>query len=232
MLVKSLPKSSDIWKFNPFMDENALLRRPGSSEDKYASASAVPTSASVNLPRLDLPKFSGELTQWHSFWDLFVAMVDDSTLPAISKFTYLQALLEGEAKSVIQGLSLTAVNYAVACNLLKERYGKPERIVFAHIQALLGLSLPFKPQGSTTYVSALRNLQDDLLIHIRSLEVLGVGGSEFGLFLTTVILSRLPSDIRLEWSREGSGHERDLAWLLDFLRKEIERREPQTPLMT
>ena len=40
-----------------------------------------------------------------------------------------------------------------------------------------------------------------------------------------MILSRLPSDIRLEWSREGSGHERDLKWLMTFLTKEVERRE-------
>lgn len=105
------------------LDKTAVHEGSGSSEDKSASASAVSTSASVNLPRLDLPKFSGELTQWQSFWDLFVAMVDDSTLPAISKFTYLQALLEGEAKSVIQGLSLTAVNYVVACNLLRSGMG-------------------------------------------------------------------------------------------------------------
>ena len=129
-------------------------------------------------------------------------------LPAISKFTYLQSLLEGEAKSVIQGLPLIALNYTVGCDLLKEQFGKPERIIFAHIQALLCLSMPFKPQGSKYYVSALRKLQDELQTHIRSLEVLGVSGDKYGLFLTPVILSSLPSDIRLEWSREGSGQKR------------------------
>ena len=71
-------------------------------------------------------------------------------------------------------------------------------------------------------MSALRKLQDELLTHIRSLEALGVSGGEYGLFLTPVTLSRLPSDIRLEWSREGSGHESDLEWLMAFLIEEIE----------
>lgn len=60
-------------------------------------------------------------------------MVDDSSLPAISKITYLQSILESEAKSVIKGLSLTALRYYVVCKVLKERFGKPERIIFAHI---------------------------------------------------------------------------------------------------
>lgn len=222
---RSATRAARVQAAQKLVDLDKAADQARKSSDDSGGSSAVSTCANVKLPRLELPKFSGELTQWQSFWDLFVAMVDDSTLPAISKFTYLQSLLEGEAKSVIQGLSLTAINYTVACKLLKERFGKPERIIFAHIQALLGLSMPSKPQGSKCYVSALRKLQDDLLTHIRSLEALGVSGSEYGLFLTPVILSRLPSDIRLEWSREGSGHESDLSWLMTFLTKEIERRE-------
>ena len=222
---RSAAKTARIQAAQKFADlDKAAVLKSQSSKDSDSN-SAVSACSSVKLPRLELPKFSGELTQWQSFWDLFAAMVDDSSLPAISKFTYLQSLLEGEAKSVIQGLSLTALNYTVACKLLKERFGKPERIIFAHIQALLCLSMPSKPQGSKYYVSALRKMQDELQTHIRSLEALGVSGDEYGLFLTPVILSRLPGDIRLEWSREGSGHESDLAWLMTFLTKEIERRE-------
>lgn len=182
--------------------------------------------SNVRLPSLELPKFSGELTEWQSFWDRFVALVDDSDIPVISKFSYLLSLLDGEAKSVIKGLALTTANYAVACTMLKERFGRSERIIFAHIQALLGVSvgLSIKPQGPK-YVSSLWKLQDDLLTHIRSLKALGVSGDQFGVVLTPVILSRLPHDIRMEWSREGSGHESDLEWLLKFLQQEIERRE-------
>ncbi|XP_066940957.1 uncharacterized protein [Macrobrachium rosenbergii] len=135
-----------------------------------------------------------------------------------------QSLLEGEAKSVIQGLSQTSANYPIACKMLKERFGRPERIIFAHIQALLGITMPAKNPSSGN-VSSLWKLQDELLTHVRSLEALGVDGNQYGVFMTPVILSRLPPDIRLEWSREGSGHERDLDWLLNFLQREIKRRE-------
>lgn len=37
-------------------------------------------SSSVRLPRLELPKYNGELTEWQSFWDRFMALVDDSNI--------------------------------------------------------------------------------------------------------------------------------------------------------
>ena len=88
----------------------------------------------------------------------------------------------------------------------------------------MNLNMPVKKHGCSN-VSSLWKLQDDLLTHVRSLKTLGVAGDQYGVFLTPVILSRLPNDIRMEWSREGSGHESDLDWLLNFLQKEIERRE-------
>lgn len=46
--------------------------------------------------------------------------------------------------------------------------------------------------------------------------------------LTPVILSRLPQEIRLEWSKESTDHEGNLEWLLKFLQKEIKRDRSET----
>lgn len=142
----------------------------------------------------------------------------------MSKFGYLHSSLEGDAKRVVQGLTLTAANFPIACDMLKERFGKSERIIFAHIQALLNIEMPVKSHG-VKYIASLRKMQDELNSHIRSLESLGVKGDQYGVVLTPVILSRLPQEIRMEWSRDGSGHEGDLHWLMSFLQNEIERRE-------
>lgn len=50
-------------------------------------------------------------------------------------------------------------------------------------------------------------------------------GDQYGLFLTSVIMSRLSHDIRPEWSRKGSSNKSDLAWLLHFLQRKIEHSE-------
>ena len=183
----------------------------------------------ATLPKLELPIFSGDVSSWLSFWEQFSAVVDASNMPDITKFSYLQSLLKGEAKAAIQGLSLTAANYHTACDVLKKRFGRPERIIFSHIQDLLSIDISPHPD-----VKELWTLLNDLQVHIRSLENLKISGNqyhEYGVILTPLILSRLPSDLRLEWAREGEGHEGDLEFLMEFLRREVQRRERSEALI-
>ena len=63
-------------------------------------------------------------------------------MPVITKFSHLMSLLEGEAKRVISGLSLTNANYPVAIEMIKNRFGDEDRIVAAHIHALIMVSAP------------------------------------------------------------------------------------------
>ncbi|XP_068212673.1 uncharacterized protein [Palaemon carinicauda] len=198
---------------------------PGSKAGSTSGQSSARESdvTNVKLPKLELPQFS-EMTQWQSFQDPYNSHIDATDLPVISKFTYLLSLLEGDARNVVKGRDHASANYPVTCKLLKERYYKPERIIFAHIQALLNSEVNInvsRPKG----VAQLWKLRDDILIHIHSLEALGIAGKQCEVFLTPIILSRLPSELWLEWARDGDGHESDLDWLLTFLDKEISRLE-------
>ena len=192
----------------------------GDSDNKSAAHVSSFSITDVKLPKLNLPVFNGDVLQWQSFWDQFVAAVDSTDLPDVSKFSFLRASLEGEPKAAIQGLSLTSAHYASACKILKDRFGRKETIIFTHIQKLLNLSVPSKCS-----VSALWKSNDDLQAHDRSLATLGIDGDKYGVILTPLILSRVPQELRLEWSRDGKGHESDLKFLLSFLEKEIQRRE-------
>ena len=207
------------------LDAAKLLSMIISSKEINATRSVAGTSAftsvEAKLPKLELPNFSGDVTAWQSFWDQFSAVIDKSEIPEVNKFAYLLSLLKGEARSTVQGLSLTAEHYGIACKLLQERYGRKDRIVFLQVQELLKMTVP----TAKDRVASLWKLQDDLLSHIRSLEALQITGAQYGVILTPLILSRLPNDIRLEWARDGEGHESDLEWLLDFLKREIQRRE-------
>ena len=158
-----------------------------SSTQQVNVVTSAKDKSDVKLPRLELPKFSGNLIEWQSFWDRFNALVDQSDLPVISKFSYLQSLLNGEALSVIQGLALTTANYTIARDLLKDRFGRQEKIIFAHVQGLLNVSMPPRTKTSD-YIGSLWKLQDELLKHIRSLEGLDISGDQYGVVLTTVIL--------------------------------------------
>lgn len=125
----------------------------------------------ARLPKLELPTFSGDFTEWTGFWEQFQVSVDKTNLNAVTKFTYLRSLLSGEAAAAITRLTLSATNYETALNILKERFGRHDRIKFSHSQALLNISVPEKPR-----VDALWTLYNTIQAHVRSLEVLGIGG--------------------------------------------------------
>ena len=224
-LIAEIDKSAD-YRDNvrvPRIAASKLFASPIQNDDKHSDhvgSNASSSHVDVKLPKLNLPCFGGDVREWTSFWEQFEIAIDDSDLPDVSKFTYLRSLLKSDAKQCIEGLSLSGVHYSTACDLLKNRYGRPEQIIFTHVQDLLNLSIPAKCS-----VKQLWQLNDELLAHVRSLESLGVSGTQYGVILTPVIVSRLPEDIRLEWARKGAGHESDLKWLLTFLESDIKCRE-------
>ena len=110
-------------------------------KDKDSTDSETP-SVHAKLPKLELPRFNGEITQWQSFWDQFSSHIDDTDLPIISKLTYLLSLLDGPAKDAVEGVPHTSASYKTVVDLLKERFGKPECIIHAQVQALLSLQVP------------------------------------------------------------------------------------------
>ena len=140
----------------------------------------------------------------------------------MSKFVYLLSLLTAEAKLSVKGLTISEAHYQIAKDILVQRYGRKEHIIFTHVQQLMNITVPGNQNCENT---VLWKLQDELLAHVRSLEALGVTGDQYGVILTPLILSRLPQDVRLEWAREDEGRESDLDWLLTFLASEINRRE-------
>ena len=81
----------------------------------------------LKLPKLELPKFSGDIIEWQPFWDKFKATVDSSELPVITKFTYLQSLLVGEADaSIFSYPSITEHVYA-HCGFTHAKFEKLAR---------------------------------------------------------------------------------------------------------
>ena len=104
-----------------------------SKEDKTQKSEQVVTSktgASGKLPKLQIPKFSGNPCQWNSFWDSFCAGVHNrEELTDVEMFSYLRGLLTDTAAATISGLTLTEANYGNATTLLKQRYGHPQIIL-------------------------------------------------------------------------------------------------------
>ena len=185
--------------------------------------------AKPKLPKLCLPKFKGNVKKWHAFWELFESLIHkNSEMSPIDKFNYLSTLLEDEESRVIQGLPLTNANYNVAIEILKDRFGKPQTIVTAHMDDLLKLP----SLGSNCRVKDLRAVLDQLTIHVRGLETLGISAQQYGSLLTPIVMSKLPSDIRLLVARKTNGSLLELNSIIELLKVEVEAREASFSLKT
>lgn len=174
----------------------------------------VQQPSASRLPKLNLPRFSGDLLEWQTFWDSFQAAVHSNPkLTSIEKFNYLRSLLDGEASRTVSGFTLTNANYEQSVSLLEARFGKKQRIISAHMKALWNLPTP------SNTASSLRQLYDTIESHIRGLESLGKSQDTYGDLLVSLILGRLPKPVIRNLTRN---HSRD-QWNIDELQASIKR---------
>ena len=209
--IECKTKLNQIYKF---INEGKL-----EIEDEKFTAKGMNT---VNLPQFQISKFAGDPTQWQSFYDSFQAAVGKlKNLSGIEKFNYLRCFLEGEPLHAIHGFQLTNENYKEAMELLKNRYGDSQKIIAAHMNALVRMSCV-----DNTDIGRLRKFYDDVTSHVRSLVNLGVESKTYGSLLCPVILEKLPNELRLIISRNNSADNNwDFTRILELINVELKARE-------
>ena len=170
---------------------------PSSEVDRSDSrVSNIPNvivgSVKPKLPKLHIAKYSGEMMKFRTFWDSFNSAVNqNSALSAVDKFNYLHALLEGQAATAIQGLTLSEAHYSTALEILKEHFGKTQPVISTHMDQLHKI-----PTCAGDKASQIQAVYDKISVHVRGLEALGIRAKQCGSFLIPVIMSKLPSEIR------------------------------------
>ena len=61
----------------------------------------------AKLPKLPITKFNGTYEAWLPFWGKFSLEIDSASLPTLTKFSYLQELLEPSILDGIDALLFT-----------------------------------------------------------------------------------------------------------------------------
>ncbi|XP_053387257.1 uncharacterized protein LOC128551020 [Mercenaria mercenaria] len=201
----------------PEVTENRTQRENNYSYSIQGHApTANPSYGSVyhRLPKLELPKFDGDILEWQSFWDSYECAIHNNvSLSGVQKFTYLKTSLRNEALQMIAGFSLTNSNYEKAVS--HKRYGQKDIIIQSYMTALLEVPAP------THTVSSLRRFYDTTETYIRALESLNQSESTYGSLLTPVMLQKLPSDVRQNMTRAHGSQSWRLPELLSSLLSEI-----------
>ena len=193
------------------------------------SPSPTPTESTMNhthipitrvkLPKLVLKKFNGDLTKWATFWGSFESSVhNNSSLSDVDKFNYLNAQLEGRASEAVAGLKLTSANYSEAIAILKKRFGNKLLTITRHMDVLLNIDAVTSQHN----LKGLRHLYDSVETQVRGLRALGVPSESYGSLLTSVLMNKLPQELRLIVSREITDGELNLDALMRVTEREIE----------
>ncbi|KAK5977662.1 hypothetical protein GCK32_020150 [Trichostrongylus colubriformis] len=110
-----------------FLRDTPLRDAVDANSPTYASQQNQ-SQPSVQLGKLTLEPFTGDITQFQRFWRAFeIAVHDDSSISTTFKFLYLQGLLKGDAQIVLQDLDPDECNYYELVRALKKRYDRPHK---------------------------------------------------------------------------------------------------------
>lgn len=121
----------------------------------------------------------------------------------------------------IFGLPLTSANYQEAIDILRKRFSNKQLFINCHMEALLKLP----PIASQTNLKSIRHFFDTVESHVRSLKSLGVPTESYGSLLSSIIMGKLPSELRLMVSREVKEGEWELDSPLKTVEYELDARE-------
>lgn len=181
---------------------------------------------SLRLPAVDLPIFKGDVHGWQEWWSLFDAA--HTTISPVYKFAQIKSKLEGVAKSAIASIPLTAENYPLAIEKLRDRFHSNQVIINDHFRAFNRLAAV--KNGDT---SGFRQLFDEVENRVMGLQVLGISSSSYSNMITPLLLEKIPPCIAVRWyKKEKREHGNSQAVsndtikdLLEFLRLEVESEE-------
>ncbi|KAK6029541.1 hypothetical protein OSTOST_04350 [Ostertagia ostertagi] len=184
--------------------------------------SFTPYTQPIQLRKLELPVFDGDIAQFHDFWCRFEPPSTTMTICRLqaSSSTLTTNALKGSAALIVQGFDPSKPeNYHLAIQALKKRYDRPQ---FTH-----NLFHHRLEQLPTSSVSA--SSQRDTLSQIQSyvLQLNRFEDTTTSLSLMKLIKSKFPRDTQLEVNRleHRSGKKWTLPDLLDGLNEVIEEFE-------
>jgi hypothetical protein len=148
---------------------NATKQSEPTTQTPTSNLSNIPSPESADLPKIQLPTFSGAYEDWPGFAHQFRCTVHDNPrIDDYKRLTYLRSCLTDEAALTISSLSNVAANYSIAWEILEERYNRPAKIVERHLQEIVNIGF-----FSRTAHRDLQSYTTKLESHYKALESLG-----------------------------------------------------------
>ena len=182
------------------------LRLQAAAAAPTAVSSSLPAAApyykpdfgGAKLPPITLPTFTGNIMEWSNFWLKFTDVVDSKDhLSTTTKLTYLkQAIKDPAVQVILNSPTEGSDTYRNLVKMLHQRYERTKKI---H-RDLVG-KMDNLPEAKNTSQD-LRRLVDDSTAYMASIRQTGHYSLET--FITSMIYSRLPYKVKLDWDEHHS----------------------------
>ena len=200
----------------------AIDRSDTHSTASSSSSTSAPSPHYIvsknDLPTIEVPKFSGDLLDWSSFWVAFKSTIEDrSELSNNQKLHYLrQAISDPELQLLLHSPAETPNFYTEVVEELKERFDKTREIHKLLSRTLADLSSPKYTRAD------LRKLVDLVKRNISSLKA--TKQYDLDSFLSSILFSVLPSRLQTSWAQHTKKEKGvpPISKLLLFLREHAE----------
>ncbi|XP_055633266.1 uncharacterized protein LOC129773650 [Toxorhynchites rutilus septentrionalis] len=182
------------------------------------TANHPPANFHLRLPKIDLPKFDGDLSRWLSFRDMFTSMVhSNADIPTVAKMQYLLQSLEGEAHKPFESTDISADNYALTWDALLKRYDNKRYLKRQLFRALYDL-----PPLNKESPQELHDLVDDYQRHVKVLAKLNEPVIHCDTPLINLLSYKLDSTTLRAWEEKTSSAD-DITYeeLVDFLYQRV-----------
>lgn len=169
---------------------------PAQAANGAANVAAQPNAQHMQLPRLNVPKFSGNYENWTSFRDLFISAVhSNASITPVHKLQYLKSLLTDEAEILLKYVPITDENYTVAWKTLRDRFDNKRALITTYLRQLL-------TQKSVDELAVgVRTLLDTNRECINALSLLVVDTTSWDCILIFIISQHIPHTTLTLWEQ-------------------------------
>lgn len=170
----------------------SVVGRANEALNESTSSQTQPSANNlVRLPKLELKTFNGNTENWISYINLFDTTIHgNNSLSLVEKHQYLLSSLEGEALHLVKSLPISAGNYMVAYNALRERYHSTRRLISFHLNKIIDL-----PNISDKSVKCLRTFLNEFNENEQALHVLNYEVSDNNHLLSMFLLRKMDSNL-------------------------------------
>lgn len=194
-------RNSFMTKFRAI--RNQLLSRLPSTSNNVQNSTTM-TATNLKLPKISLPKFSGDFDKWADYKALFESLVLNTSLDDTTKYHYLRTSLEKSALDQISGLPLKPEYFIKAWEILTGYYDDPFNEINLYLKKMHGAKNMSTYAPNERYVG-LRELITLFRQNATGLDTLFKKYPDvdpFSQIISYWFLQKCDKRIRFEWNRE------------------------------